>query len=480
MIFERDAYEIADSIRAEELSSVEVLEHYLLRIEHLDPQLNAICDIDVERARDQARAVDSRIAAGDDPGPWAGVPMGVKELASARGLSATHGSLLYAGERADHDDSEVARLRAAGAVIVAKTTSPEFGSVNWTRTHIHGTTCNPWDVERTPGGSSGGSAAAVASGMLPICTGSDGGGSIRIPSAYSGLFGYKSTFGLTGSAPGPFDSSLTAVPGPVARSVRDAARYIDVIAGPTNVDPTSLAKPAPFEPQLLDGTAVAALRGRRAAWSATLGHAIAEPDIVAAARAAAVALCDDAGIELVDIDVSMPNPARAWGILSGLAMAADHGERAAGRLDELTPVVRAGIEYSARIKADDVVRALRRRADTLAAIGAVFDQVHYLLTPTVATLAFAAGGPPPRIIAGVDGGGMGTVPFTAPFNVSGQPAVSIPCGFSVDTTGDHESQPLPIGLQVVGRRHDDIGVLACGLVAERARPWPKLAPMATR
>lgn len=145
-----------------------------------------------------------------------------------------------------------------------------------------------------------------------------------------------------------------------------------------------------------------------------------------------------------------------------------YGERAAGRLDELTPVARAGIEYSARAKPEEIVRALRRRADLLAAIGAVFDQVDHLLTPTVATLAFAADGPPPRVIAGREVGGMGNVPFTAPFNISGQPACSIPCGLSSDG--------LPIGLQVVGRRHDDLGVLACGLVAERARPWPGLAP----
>lgn len=467
-LHELPAHEIADSVRQGQRSSAEVLEHFLVRIERFQPALNAMCDMDVDAARAAARDIDARAARGDDPGPWAGVPIGVKELAAAKGLSYTHGSLLYAGEKADFDGTEVARLRAAGAVIVGKTTSPEFGSVNWTRTHVHGTTNNPWNVECTPGGSSGGSAAAVASGMLPICTGSDGGGSIRIPSAYSGLFGMKTTFGLSGSGPEPFDSSLTAVPGPMARTVLDAARYVDVIAGPTNSDPTSLAKPAPFESRLRDGSAVGALRGKRAAWSATLGHAIAEPEIEHAARAAAEALCDDAGIELVDIDVSLPNPARAWSILSGLAMAAEYGDRAKDRLDELTPVVRAGIEYSARIKPDDIARALNRRNDLLAAIGRVFDQVDYLLTPTVATLAFAAGGPPPRVIAGREVGGMGNVPFTAPFNISGQPACSIPCGVA--------GAGLPMGVQVVGRRHDDLGVLACGLVAEQQRPWPRLAP----
>jgi aspartyl-tRNA(Asn)/glutamyl-tRNA(Gln) amidotransferase subunit A len=221
----------------------------------------------------------------------------------------------------------------------------------------------------------------------------------------------------------------------------------------------------------LHGRAVEQLRferGRRAAWTATLGHAIADPEVEVAAHDAAIKLCRDAGIDLVAVDVVLPNPARAWGILSSLDMVADHGARAAGRFDELTPVVRAGFESSARITGDAIVRALRRRNDMLAAIGAVFDAVDFLLTPTVAAVAFAADGPPPRVIAGRDVGGMGSVPFTAPFNVSGQPAVSIPCGLSSDG--------LPIGLQVVGRRHDDLGVLACGLVAEQRRPWPGLAP----
>ena len=469
-LWEHDAHELADAVRAGNLRSRDVVEVFLDRIERLDGPLNAICDLDADGARRQADAIDSRIANGDDPGLFAGVPIGVKELAAVAGMSYTYGSKLYEGDRADHDDTEVARLRNAGAVIIAKTTSPEFGSTNWTRTHVHGTTNSPWNVERTPGGSSGGSAAAVAAGMLPICTGSDGGGSIRIPSSYCGLFGAKMTFGLSGSGPGPFDASLTAVPGPMARSVRDAARYIDVIAGPTNSDPTSLATTAPFEPALLQGSPIAALRGKRVAWSATLGHAVCDEEVEQVARDAAMALIADAGFELVDIDTAIPNPARAWGIISDLAMAADHGERAEGRLDELTPVVRAGMAHALRIKSEDVLRAMRRRAAMLAAVGRIFDGVDYLLTPTTATTAFVASGPPPTVIRGEDVGGMGSVPFTAPFNISGQPGVSIPVGVS--------SEGLPIGLQVVGRRHDDLGVLAAGLLAETKRPWPKFAPYA--
>ena len=189
--------------------------------------------------------------------------MGVKELVAVAGWPDTHASLLYRDARRHARRHRSRRgCKAAGAVLVGLTTSPEFGSTNWTRTYLHGTTRNPWNPERTPGGSSGGSAAAVASGMMPICTGSDGGGSIRIPSSYSGLFGFKTSFGRVGYA-GNFDSALTSVPGPMCRSVRDAARYVDAIAGPTNNDPTSLPRPVrSYEDAIVSGDAVAQLRGQ--------------------------------------------------------------------------------------------------------------------------------------------------------------------------------------------------------------------------
>ncbi len=307
---------------------------FVARIEKHNPELNAFCYLDLEGARARASAIDEAVARGEDPGIWAGVPMGVKELVAVTGWPDTHGSLLYKDAIADHDSTEAARLQDAGAVLVGLTTSPEFGSTNWTRTYLHGTTRNPWNPERTPGGSSGGSAAAVAAGMMPICTGSDGGGSIRIPSSYSGLFGFKTSFGRVGYA-GNFDSSLMSVPGPICRSVRDAARYVDAIAGPTNNDPTSLPRPTrSYEDAVVSGDAAAQLRGRRAAWSATLGFAVCDPEVEKLAYGAAQALCADAGIELVDIAVDLPRPGGAWSLISNLDTAADHlddGARTLGR-----------------------------------------------------------------------------------------------------------------------------------------------------
>jgi aspartyl-tRNA(Asn)/glutamyl-tRNA(Gln) amidotransferase subunit A len=362
-LWERDAWELANGVRSGEIAAVELLDLFLERVERFDPELNAFCFVDVEGARQRAARIDARVAAGEDPGPWAGVPMGVKELAQVAGFPDTHASLLYRDEIAARDGTEAARLRAAGAVLVGLTTSPEFGSTNWTRSYLHGTTRNPWHPERTPGGSSGGSAAAVASGMMPICTGSDGGGSIRIPSAYSGLFGFKVSFGRVGSADA-FDNALMAVPGPMCRSVRDAARYVDVIAGPTTIDPTSLPRPPrPYEDLLLSGDAVAALRGKRVAWSSTLGYAVCDPDVEKLAHEAALALAADAGLRLVDLDVELPKPSRAWGILSALDVSSHHGEAARGRLPDITPVSRGGFELIDRLTAAHCVASPRRDTD---------------------------------------------------------------------------------------------------------------------
>ena len=469
-LWERDAWEIADGVRSGELRAVDVLEAFLARVDRFNGELNAFCFLDAEGARVRAVEIDEAVARGEDPGVWAGVPMGVKELVAVEGWPDTHASLLYKDHIADHTATEAARLRAAGAALVGLTTSPEYGSVNWTRTYIHGVTRNPWNPELTPGGSSGGSAAAVAVGMMPICTGSDGGGSIRIPSSYSGLFGFKVSFGRVGDS-GHFDCALTSVPGPMCRSVRDAARYVDAIAGPTDVDPTSLPKPPSYEAALLSGAAVERLRGLRAAWSSTLGFAVCDPEVEKRAHDAAIALCADAGIELVDVDFHLPRPGQAWSLLSNIDVSANHLEAFQRNRDEdVTPVSRDGFEQIERITGEQVLRAERRRWDLLRAIADVFDQVDLILTPTTATTAFVAEGPPPFEIAGQRVGGMGSVPYTAPFNIAGMPAVSIPAGISVDG--------LPMALQVVARRHEEELVLACGAIAESKRPWPKFAPRA--
>src|SRR6266508_3310741 len=264
----------------------------------------------------------------------AGIPMGVKELAQVQGWPDTNASVPYAeaGAVAEFDCAEVARLRDAGAVLVGLPTAPEHGVVSYTASKLHGVTRNPWNLERTPGGSSGGSAAAVAAGLFPACTGSDGGGSIRIPASYSGLPGMKTTFGFTGTGPGPYNFSLNSVRGPMVRSVRDAARYLDVIGDPTSLPESAVS----FEHELVSGAAIEALRGKRVGWSATLGYASTDRAVEQVAREAADALIDAAGVELVDVDPVFPKPGTAWTVLSTINDMASHYEDMCDRRDELT------------------------------------------------------------------------------------------------------------------------------------------------
>ncbi len=308
--------------------------------------------------------------------------------------------------------------------------------------------------------------------MFPACTGSDGGGSIRIPSAYCGLFGMKTTFGLIGRGPGPFDSSLNSVRGPVVRSVRDAARYLDVTAGPTLTDPTSLPKPSvSFESEVASGRAPERLRGRRATFSPSIGFGGAEPAAAAAASEAAHALAAAAGLELVDVRVDLPEPGRSWSVLSTIDDMAWHADAVRDRLDELTLVHRLEYESFAHLRPDVIGKVVRRRHELLTAVAAVFEQVDLLLTPTTPTPAFEAEGRLDGEVAGKHVTLFGlSAPFTAPFNMTGQPAASIPAGL----VGG-----MPVGLQVVARRHEDLLCLAAGAVLEETRPWPKLAPLAS-
>ena len=472
-LWEHDAWELADRVRAGELSARNLLEVSLGRIERLDPKLNAVCFLDPDRAWADAERVDQHVAAGDDPGPFAGIPMGVKELAQVQGWPDTNASVPYAeaGAVAEFDCAEVRRLRDAGAVLVGLTTAPEHGVVSYTASKLHGVTRNPWNLERTPGGSSGGSAASVAAGLFPACTGSDGGGSIRIPSSYSGLFGMKTTFGLLGVGPEPFNYSMTSVHGPIVRTVRDAARYLDATAGPTPTDPTSLpAPPVPFEDLVASGDATERLRGKRAAWTSTLGYAGTDPEVEKLAHDAAMSLVAEAGLELVDVPVEMPKPGVAWGLLSSLNTAAFHLDFESQHLDELDEVHRAGVELMMNLRPSGLYKAIRRRHELMVASARIWSDVDVLLTPTTPTTAFRAEGTLSGTVAGREVNLMGlSAAFTAPFNMTGQPAASIPVGL-VDG--------LPAALQVVAARHGDDLCLGAGALLERLRPWPKFAPLA--
>jgi aspartyl-tRNA(Asn)/glutamyl-tRNA(Gln) amidotransferase subunit A len=467
------AVEAADAIRRGELSASALLEQCIEQIERDNAALNAFVYLDLDPARKAAAEIDERVARGEDPGPFAGVPFGVKDLEDCAGMPTSHGSLLYKDQPPVTEDSiHLGRLRAAGAIFVGKTAAPEFGTVQYTKTKAWGVTRNAWNPDRTPGGSSGGSAAAVADGMLPIATASDGGGSTRIPAAFSGLVGMKPSHGRI---PHPTaDPAQTAVYGVEVTTVRDAARHLDVTAGPDDVDRTTLPPPPVRYEDAIESLDVS---GLRIGWSSDLGFAVVDPEVLELTRAAAEITATAAGGSLVDYDVHLTDPVRTWltnGALT-LWLEIDESEHYPERLDDMTRYVRDSLESTYDRPLRTLAKPLRRRLQLDTECAAIFDDVDVLLTPSTAVPAFAAAGPPPTTIGGEDlterfgpAAGAMSVPFTMLANLAWNPACSVPAGLSSDG--------MPVGLQIMGRRHEDHTVLRLARLFEQAQPWPRHAP----
>ena len=351
--------------------------------------------------------------------------------------------------------------------------APEFGSIQFTRSKALGVTRNPWDTTRTPGGSSGGSAAAVAAGIVPFATASDGGGSTRIPASFSGLVGMKPSHGRI---PGPSaDPSQTAVYGVEVTTVRDAARHLDVVSGPDDRDRLSLPAPRRSFEQAIDTLDV---DGLRVGWSADLGFAVVDPEVEDLTRAAAEVVARELGTELRRPEVHLTDPVLTWLTANSVTAWLDIAGTDAwpGRRDDLTPAIARALEATAERTLPTLVKPLNRRLQLEADVAAVFEQVDVLLTPTSAVPAFAAEGPSPLTIAGEDltarfgpAAGAMSVPFTMVANLCWNPACSVPAGLT--------SEGLPIGLQIMGRRHADDVVLRLARMFERARPWARHAPV---
>ncbi len=462
------AIEAAEAIREGRLGALELVEHCLGRIEAGNDTLNAFVHLDPDGARRAAESVDARVAAGEGEllGPLAGVPFGVKDLEDCAGMPTSHGSLLYKEDPpVDADSEHVARLRSAGAIPIGKTAAPEFGTLQYTYTKAWGATRNPWNTERTPGGSSGGTAAAVAAGMIPFGTASDGGGSTRIPAGFTGLVGLKPSHGRI---PHPdVDPSETACYGALTTTVADSARHLDVTAGPHDTDRLSLPPSGLSYESLVD---TFDLSGLRVGWSSTLGFAPVDPEVAEVARAAALDATGAAGVELFDVEVHLTDPVATWlsaGAMSNWLSIREH-EHWPARAEDLTPFVRMALEVTQDRPVRTLANGFRRRLQLQADMAALFADVDVLMTPTTAVPAFRAEGPPPTEIGGVEVNPAMSVPFTMLANLCWNPAVSVPAGLS--------SEGLPIGLQVIGRRHHDEVPLRFARLLEVARPWSRHAP----
>ncbi|MEZ5377990.1 MAG: amidase family protein [Acidimicrobiales bacterium] len=444
---------IAQRVRTRAQSAREVTEAALARIDALNPTLNAFVAWDADGALAQADAIDQRIAKGEDVGPLAGVPMGVKDLEAVEGFVTSFGSALHVNDApATADSVHVARYRAAGAVIIGKTNTPEYGHKGATDNVPFGATRNPWSTDHSPGGSSGGSAAALASGMVPLATGSDGGGSIRIPAALCGFSGLKPTTGripIPGSAmPG---SGLLSANGPMALRASDSAYALDVVVGPDPRDPLSLPHPG----QSWAAAVATAEAPERVVWSPTFGFADVDDEVMEACTAAVRAL-ESAGTEIIEVEsIFDADPVTSWLVLWVVSRFKAQGHLIdTTEFEQLSESIKPHIMLGSRVTGVEHARAHDDVYRLNALLEDAFDKAPLILSPTTA-------GRVPKLghdgtINGVEQ--QGWVQFTYGINMTRNPAGSVCAGLDRDG--------LPIGLQVIGRQRADAEVLGAMAVLE--------------
>ena len=458
------ANELAQLIHRRSLSPVEITRTVLERIERLNHQLGAYVMVHAERALGEARAAEQAVMAGEPLGPLHGVPISIKDNLWTSGERTTYGSRLLAEFVAPQDAPSVARLRAAGAVLVGRTNLPEFAWRGSTDNRLFGESRNPWDLTRTPGGSTGGGAAAVAAGLGPLALGSDGAGSIRIPASFCGLVGFKPTFGRVPMYPAAGGNELVAHVCPLARTVRDVGLMMSAIARHDPRDPFALPDDGVDYRAACDESL--ARTPLRIAWSADLGFAPVERETREIAETAARAFTE-IGVTVDEATPDLGDPSSILRILYGGAQAGAHAARSAEQKAQMDPDLVAYAEASAGLSVVEYVRAVGARQAMVDALRRFFERYDLLLTPTLCLPAFPLGVVGPSEVAGSKVTHLGWT-LCYPFNYSGQPAVSVPAGWT--------ASGLPVGLQIVGRRLEDALVLRAAATFEALRPWADRRP----
>ena len=456
------ASQLMEMMDAGEVSSVELTEMFLGRIEEFNPRLNAYLTVSGAEAMAQAREADAARARGERA-PLLGLPTSIKDLEATKGIRSTMGSLVFTDMVPDRDSVLVERVKNAGAVILGKTNTPEFGLLGVTQNRLGDPCCNPWDPTRTSGGSSGGAAAAVIAGLSSVAPGTDGGGSVRLPSSFCGLYGLKPTLGRVPRAGGFGKPSpnLTSQAGPMARTVQDAALLLQVIAGHDSRDPSSLRSPLPDYSAGLGQS----IQGLRIAWSADLGYCPVDPEVLES-TAAAAQMFQEFGCVVEETDFALDNPLPPFYDIFYSNNFASWGHLLEENPDGLTDYGRTFLEHGAHATGVDFAKAIAAVEIMRARLADLLERYDLLMTPTVAVPAFPHGQFPPKIGDRVmEDARRGFSPYTRPFNVIGSPAASIPCGMSSDG--------LPIGLHIVGRHEDEATVLKASSAFEQARPWPQ-------
>ena len=463
-------WRLAEMVAAKEISPVELMKACLRRIDELEPKLHAFLFLAPEYAMDEARAAEAAVMRGDELGPLHGVPLPIKDTEAVKDMPHTVGSLIYKDRIADADSLPAERIKNAGAIVVGKTNLPEFGHAGFTENRLGPTCCNPWDLGHTPGGSSGGAAAGTAAGMFPIGHGGDGGGSIRIPCSFSGLFGIKGTQGRNPRRPAgdnSFHIMNHSSGGPMTRNVRDSALMMNVMAGPApDAEYLTIQEDPPDFTQAL-GRGV---KGLRIAWSPDLGGAAVDGEVKAAAQRAAEsfeelgATVEEPGFKPDEFDNIRATFATYW-----KARTYAGNRDAMDQADMLTDYVRVDMETGRDLSAADYIYALNRVGKYRDYVSKFFEDYDLLMTPTTPVTALAHYNRP-AVIGGVRVGDpmMDYFAFTYLFNLTGNTAANVPCGFN--------SAGLPIGLHIVGRHREEETVLAASAAYEEAHPWAHVRP----
>ena len=464
-MLDTDALTLARQIRTKAISPVAVVDAVLHRIESLQPTVNAFITVTADEARDAARRAEAALMASTAVGPLHGVPFSVKDLLFTRGVRTTMGSFIFADQVPAEDAVPVRRLREAGAILIGKTTTPEFGHKPLTDSPLFGATRNPWNLSRTAGGSSGGAAAAVATGQGPLALGTDGGGSIRIPAACCGIVGLKPTLGRVPHIHQADLFSSTSYIGPMARTVAEVAACFDVIAGFDPADPYSRPEP----PDDLRGLEV---RGLRVGWLPRVGNRLVDGEVLAACEAA-VRHLESRGARVETVEENFAALEDAFLVVLQGGLAARVGPHMAKFGDKVAPSLRRTVEGGARWSAIDSATAAGKRTAIFRRVHTLFQRFDVLVSPTVSRPALAVDHDAfePISIGGETAGSIrgAWYPYLWPFNLSGHPAISLPCGWSSDG--------LPIGLQLVGPWYADRRVLALAEHLERERPCARPMPL---
>ena len=463
------ASELAALIRSRQLSPVELMDATLDRIERSQPVLNAFITVAADAARTRARAAEAAVIRGDTLGPLHGIPVAVKDLVPTAGMRTTWGSLIFKDHVPDTDAVAVARLKHAGAIIVGKTTTPEFGQQCLTQAPLFGRTRNAWRADRAAGGSSGGSAVAVAAGLVPLAVATDGGGSTRIPAACNGVVGFKQGLGVVPQEYAQDGFGNISYITPMTRTVADTALMLQAMAGPDARDPLTVARPAP------DFIAAARdagdLRGLRIAWCARLGNGAVAASVLAACEAALAAFAM-LGAQVDELTGEFTNPETIWFVNNGAYRMAQFGHHLRRHRDIMCPTFVRQMDRVANFSAAELYSAIFERTKLYRQVQAWFEHADIVAMPTLSRSAVPIEqdffGPIEIDNQLVENIRASWYPYTMPFNLTGNPAVSLPCGF--DAAG------MPLAIQLVARPGEDAALLRVAAAFEQARPWAQKRP----